>query len=460
MPVPNLISDLDTNANNNSPPGTESAKGNIDNYLRAAFAFIKQSYNLTAGSTAILPSAASVAIGGAAVNNITISGTTTITSFDNVAEGTLRFINFSGAMLLTYNATSLILPGAANITTSVNDSAIFKSLGGGNWQCLFYQYASAAVVLASSINGGQLAGMRNKIINGGMQVSQRGTVTFTATNNLYGGADRMLTSISATTVSALALTASIAQSSTGVAHQVGNVATTGTTLVQVSQRLEAAITSPLNGKTITMSAKILQSTGSTQTLTTFLQKANALNNFNAQTGISSTTTSIPNNVVTPVSLTVTLGASDGTNGLQAAFAYIGLPAQATTQFYFFDFQLEIGAIATPFEVRDYTLELLLSQRYYYQGLPPIKGFLTSTSSISRANCAHPVKMRAAPTVAFSGTVTIFDGVTTSSLATIAGSTSSVDVLELDYTVSPAVLTNGRGASVIQSNGVITASAEL
>lgn len=45
MPVPSSIDDLDTNEANNSPPGSESAKGNVDNYIRAAFAFIKQNRN-------------------------------------------------------------------------------------------------------------------------------------------------------------------------------------------------------------------------------------------------------------------------------------------------------------------------------------------------------------------------------------------------------------------------------
>ena len=152
MPVPNLVSDLDTNANNNSPPGTESAKGNIDNYLRAAFAFIKQNNNLVAGTTAILPSSSTVAIGAAAVNNVTISGTATISAFDSAAEGAIRYVVFSGVMTLTHNATSLILPGAANIVTAINDTAILKSLGGGSWQCLFFQRGNGGGVVTSGVS--------------------------------------------------------------------------------------------------------------------------------------------------------------------------------------------------------------------------------------------------------------------------------------------------------------------
>lgn len=139
MPVPTDFSSLDTNANNNSPPGTESAKGNIDNYLRQGFAFIKQLYNGSAApAQATVASAATVDLGGQTSPNVIISGATTITSFGAVAEGIERNVTFSGALTLTHNATSLILPGGVNITTAAGDCATFLSLGGGNWRCTNY----------------------------------------------------------------------------------------------------------------------------------------------------------------------------------------------------------------------------------------------------------------------------------------------------------------------------------
>lgn len=42
MPVPSTLADLDPVAANNSPPGSEAVGTNIDNYLRAGFAFIAQ----------------------------------------------------------------------------------------------------------------------------------------------------------------------------------------------------------------------------------------------------------------------------------------------------------------------------------------------------------------------------------------------------------------------------------
>jgi hypothetical protein len=40
MPVPSLITDLSTTAASNSPAGSESARGTVDDYIRALSAFI------------------------------------------------------------------------------------------------------------------------------------------------------------------------------------------------------------------------------------------------------------------------------------------------------------------------------------------------------------------------------------------------------------------------------------
>jgi hypothetical protein len=86
-----------------------------------------------------IASASTVNIGAAASNNITITGTTTITAFDSIAAGAERTVVFAAALTLTHSGTSLILPGAANITTVAGDTATFLSLGSGNWRCTSYQ---------------------------------------------------------------------------------------------------------------------------------------------------------------------------------------------------------------------------------------------------------------------------------------------------------------------------------
>lgn len=88
-------------------------------------------------------SAATCDIGAAAAQRVRITGTTTITGFGVVANE-LRFATFAAALTLTHNATSLVLPGGANIVTAAGDTAIFASDGSGNWRCLAYQRAANA----------------------------------------------------------------------------------------------------------------------------------------------------------------------------------------------------------------------------------------------------------------------------------------------------------------------------
>lgn len=93
-----------------------------------------------------LASAATVNIGAAAANTINITGTTTITAFDTIAAGATRRVIFAGILTLTHNATSLILPTGANITTAAGDVAEFVSLGSGNWKCISYQRANGTAL--------------------------------------------------------------------------------------------------------------------------------------------------------------------------------------------------------------------------------------------------------------------------------------------------------------------------
>jgi hypothetical protein len=158
MPIPANIYDLSRIASENSPQGTETVKGTIDDYFRSSFSLTRQAYDAASGYTVPLLSAATVAIGFANSLNVTITGNATITSFDSVAEGIVRWVTFGGALILTYNAASMQLPGAANITTAAGDTALFKSLGGGNWKCLSYtRIGGEGVIQASTGRNGYLS---------------------------------------------------------------------------------------------------------------------------------------------------------------------------------------------------------------------------------------------------------------------------------------------------------------
>jgi len=98
------------------------------------------------GGTATLASAATTDLGSVMPAFLTISGTTTITSFGSTAAiGQLKFLKFSGALTLTHNATSLILPGSVNITTVAGDKCAVVQISAGNWEMLSYTRADGTI---------------------------------------------------------------------------------------------------------------------------------------------------------------------------------------------------------------------------------------------------------------------------------------------------------------------------
>jgi hypothetical protein len=139
------MSDMSTTAASNFPAGTE-APSNADDFFRAIQAILRT----TNAKGSDISSAATTDIGAATGEFVDVTGTTTITALGTIAAGIVRTVRFTGALTLTHNATSLILPGAANITTANGDCAMFRSLGSGNWKCVGYMRADGSS-LASTL---------------------------------------------------------------------------------------------------------------------------------------------------------------------------------------------------------------------------------------------------------------------------------------------------------------------
>lgn len=114
--------------------------------IGAADALSAKSSNIASASTTDL----STATGTLAH----ITGTTTITAFGTVAAGAERVLVFDGVLTLTHNATSLILPGGANIVTAAGDMAVVRSEGSGNWRCIGYVRAANAPQSTGSASWG------------------------------------------------------------------------------------------------------------------------------------------------------------------------------------------------------------------------------------------------------------------------------------------------------------------
>jgi len=116
------------------------------NAANSAWIFV---HPLAGHAEASVASATTTDLGAQVSDLVLISGTTPITGFGTADAGRIIKVRHSGVLTLTHNGTSLILPGAANITTAAGDTYEAESLGSGNWVVRAYQKANGTAVVSS-----------------------------------------------------------------------------------------------------------------------------------------------------------------------------------------------------------------------------------------------------------------------------------------------------------------------
>jgi hypothetical protein len=142
------LADWSSTTASNSPSGVTSVGTGLDDNLREIQGVVVRGLSHKGSDIA---SATTTDIGAVEGLMHDITGTTTIAGLGTVRAGIIKVLKFEGALTLTHNATSLILPGGANITTADGDVAMFISEGSGNWRCVAYTgRASAAEVVAGT----------------------------------------------------------------------------------------------------------------------------------------------------------------------------------------------------------------------------------------------------------------------------------------------------------------------
>jgi hypothetical protein len=314
----------------------------------------------------------------------------------------------------------------------------------------------------ASANGGQLAGLRNRFINGGMQVAQRGTATLTAAYQ-FGSCDRWQFICSGGTgISGTIYQNNITSYSTGYAGGVQAASwTTGQFFAQ--QRIEAKNVQDLNSQTITVSCKVFQNTGGTRSWTISLVKPTALDNWTSQTSIGSVVAgSSATGVVTTISASFTLGATDASNGL-AVLIFDNAANTVVSKIYLVgDAQLELGSVATPFEQRPYGMELALCQRYTLvlaQNVFFGSGNLRTGGTISYGIIPTPVTMRAAP-AATPNTGTVYVGDTATNYTSLGISGLASNVIYCGPSFASAAGTIAQPFLMLNSASAVVLSAEL
>jgi hypothetical protein len=120
--------------------GTDATKAVTPDALAGLW---QRGTDIASASTLSLP-----ATGGGV---FTVTGTTTVTGISTGSGGRRVSLRFAGALQLTHNGTSFILPGGVNITTVAGDVADFindaaQDATGSNWRCVNYSPAQGVAI--------------------------------------------------------------------------------------------------------------------------------------------------------------------------------------------------------------------------------------------------------------------------------------------------------------------------
>ena len=146
--ISNNIASWSTTDASNQPDNTDVLGPNI---LAENLRAIQSAIRADSAASNSIASASTTDLSTLREGVITVTGVTTITAFGTVAAGVKKWLVFASALTLTHNGTSLILPGAANISTAAGDACCMLSLGSGNWRCVAYTKADGSAVSTSTV---------------------------------------------------------------------------------------------------------------------------------------------------------------------------------------------------------------------------------------------------------------------------------------------------------------------
>ena len=315
--------------------------------------------------------------------------------------------------------------------------------------------ASGIGITVANINGTQIGGRRNVVINGAMEVSQRGT-SFTATGDEYtidrfqhrvGTSYNFDTTTTQSTdhpngfKNSLAITpdsvvtpsgsenGTISMSLEGQDVQRFAHGTSGAKPMTVSFYAKSGVSTANSGHVYSIQVRKHDSGGNRKYVLRPFTVTDSWQRFSF-TFIGDTATAIRDTTDVGIEIVWQLSCGPGdlvseTGTWTSSTKFQGVSGQNNfmddiyNQFFLTGVQLEVGSQATPFEHRSFGEELTLCQRYYYKSTQysypiqnPIEtgqqtdgdGFLGwvfyNNTSCRSINYDHPVEMRASPTVNF------------------------------------------------------------
>lgn len=320
----------------------------------------------------------------------TAAGTTTLT----VASNYQQFFTGSTTQIVQMPVTSTLALGhsfqivnnsTGAVTINSSGSNAITILSGGTsaiFTCILTSGTTAASwsvlnPLQLSANGGQIAGLRNALINGAFNIWQRGTASTALTTASAYLADRWYGIMQITAAGTMQQNTSVPS---GVALpysiRIGrDNLSTNTNTIRLGQIIETNNSIPLQGQQVTLSyyakaganfsaasSQILVSvwtgTGTDQGAAGFIA--------NTWTGFATPLNSVATTITTTwtrYTHTFVLASTVKEIGAEVRYACVGT-AGADDNIYIAGMQLEYGAVATPFENRPFSTEQDLCRRYY------------------------------------------------------------------------------------------------
>jgi hypothetical protein len=342
-----------------------------------------------------------------------------------------------GTMAVENSNAVSITGGSINGTSigTVTPVTGLTATGPGHIDNIIIGATVPAAASVTSMNGGQLAGMRNRIINGDFRIDQRYAGANLTASGYFG--DRW--AFTSTQAGGLAFAQKYAGTSIGGVvigyYGGGDIATAFVApgagdVVIIAQRIEGQnivdlLWGAAGAKTVTLSGMIAL-TANTGNVAIAVRNGAATSSY-------VTTVNVPAaNTWTPFAVTVsgpTSGtwAHDNTAGIEITFSLgagatytapstnswlsgnfvhvagaVNMLSQAGAQLLLANVQLELGSTATPFEQRLIGTELALCQRYYRRhtaaaaNIIYFSGYGVAATSVNWQWFLSP-PMRAAPT---------------------------------------------------------------
>ena len=364
---------------------------------------------------------------------------------------------------------------------------------------------TSGITNLTSINGGQLGGRRNLVMNGEMKVAQR------TTSSAGLGADAMtrvldrwglVTNTGDSATAGRVTMAQVADGPSGFANCLKLTTTTADTSIAAGevmliqhafegQDLQGIYKGVSGAKQVTVSFYVKGNANATYTCELFdrdnlrtIGQAFAVTTawnrieltFAADEDDGSSPFDDDNNVSLHIQIFLHGGStfSGGTfvnntwaeqaNNTRMAESHTSILDATSRTFFITGVQMEIGATATDFEHRSYGEELLLCQRYFQQwGGDLAYGYFGGVASITTTSNAFmpllcTVEMRANPTFAFVGAASVDDlrnnGNASHPLTGLAGDQLTKTVAGITLTRSNGDLTADVPGQLIGANSTV------